>query len=75
MAAGVLKCDGDVLVSPDGAPLCTGTWTLVPAPVPFNPLTDIPPEHAALMFTTGFALYVPIWFAAMCCKAVLDQLK
>ncbi|WP_285960732.1 hypothetical protein [Pseudomonas tohonis] len=76
MTSGVLKClDGDVLVSTDGAPLCSGTWTLVPVPEPFNPLTDIDPAHASLMFSIGFFLFIPVWFTGMCAKAVLDMLK
>lgn len=74
MAAGVLRCDDEVSVSMDGAPLCSGVWTLVPVPEPFE-LSQIDATHAALMFSLGFTLVIPIWFAGMCARAVLSQLK
>jgi hypothetical protein len=75
MSSGVLKCaDGEVLISTDGAPLCSGTWTLVPVPEPFD-LSQIDPAHASMMFGLGFGIYIPIWFAGMCCQAVLSKLK
>lgn len=74
MSSGVLRCDDEVTIAMDGAPLCSGTWTLVPVPEPFE-LSQIDPAHAALMFSLGFALVIPVWFVGMTCRAVLSNLK
>lgn len=74
MASGVLRCDLEVTIATDGAPLCSGAWTLVPVPEPFE-LSQIDPAHAGLMFSLGFSLVIPIWFVGMCAKSVLSQLK
>lgn len=75
MSSGVLKCaDGDVVIATDGAPLCSGTWTLVPVPEPFE-LSQIDPAHASAMFGLGFGLIIPLWFCAMCCEAILKKLQ
>lgn len=73
MSSGVLRCDADVQVTTDGAPVCTGAWTLVPVPGPFE-LSQIDPVTAGQFFGVGFALVIPIWFTSMCCKAVLSML-
>lgn len=74
MSSGVLRCDADVTIATDGAPLCSGAWTLVPVPEPFE-LSQIDTAHAALMFSLGFSLVIPVWFIGMTCKAVLSHIK
>lgn len=75
MSSGVLRCaDGDVLIATDGAPLCSGTWTLVPVPEPFE-LSQLDPQQVATHFMLGFSLIVPVWFVGMCCKKVLSILN
>ncbi|MDG9858486.1 hypothetical protein N7403_31940 [Pseudomonas nitroreducens] len=75
MTSGVLKCaDGEVQIATDGAPLCSGTWTLVPVPEPFE-LSQIDPVHASMMFGLGFSLILPIWWVSRCAKAVLNILQ
>lgn len=74
MSSGVLRCSDEVTIATDGAPLCSGTWTLVPVPEPFH-IEQIDPSHAALMFSMGFSLIIPVWFVGMCCRAVLSQIR
>lgn len=74
MTSGVLRCDGEVAVSMDGAPLCMGTWTLVPVPAPFE-VDQIDPLYASQMIGFGFGLVASLWFVGWCCRAVLSMLK
>lgn len=75
MAAGVIQCqDGDVAISMDGAPLCSGVWTLVPVPEPFDIESA---DHASLAaaFFVGFTLVGTFWFAGRCFRALLSIIK
>jgi len=60
MSSGALICQGQVTIASDGAPLCSGVWSLMAVPEPFDPsqlvLTDL-----AAMFTYGFGL------VGLCC--------
>jgi hypothetical protein len=56
MSSGVLRCtDGVVTVAADGAPLCSGYWSLVPVPEPFGP-DALAAAELLPMFTYGFSL-------------------
>lgn len=57
MAAGALICTGDVTVAGDGAPLCSGYWSLVPVPEPFT-VNDQVIADFAVAFGVGFSLGV-----------------
>lgn len=75
MSSGVLRCsDGEVVIATDGAPLCSGAWTLVPVPEPFE-LSQIDAQHASMMFLLGFSLIIPVWFVGMCARQILSLLK
>lgn len=74
MSAGTIVCSGDVTVSPDGAPLCNGVWTLVPTPIPFDPL-DLDPTAMGQFFAAGFTVIAALWAVSRVCKAMLDLLK
>ena len=75
MSSGVLRCaDGEVQVATDGAPLCSGVWTLVPVPESFQ-LDQIDPTQASVYFGLGFSLVIPVWFAGMCVRKILSILN
>lgn len=74
MSSGVLRCDGDVAIATDGAPLCSGTWTLVPVPEPFS-LEMLDPAMLGAAFTAGFVIVGSCWFAGRCFRAVLSLLR
>jgi len=74
MAAGVLRCTGDVTVATDGAPLCSGVWTLVPVPEPFT-VEQLDPGMLAAAFTAGFVIVGTAWFVGRCARALLSLLN
>ena len=74
MASGVLLCDGDVAVSMDGAPLCSGLWSLVPVPEPFD-ISAVDPAFMAEPFFVGFTLVATIWFAGICFRKLLSMIN
>lgn len=74
MASGVLRCDGDVSVSMDGAPLCSGAWTLVPVPEPFDP-SQLDPALLAEAFGAGFTIVGTCWLAGWACRQLLNMIK
>lgn len=74
MSAGTIVCSGDIAVSPDGAPLCNGVWTLVPTPLPFDPM-DLDPLVMGQFFSVGFAVVATFWAVSRMCKTLLDLLK
>lgn len=74
MASGALLCTGDVTIASDGAPLCSGFWSLVPVPEPFD-ITTADPAMYAEAFFVGFTLIGTIWFAGICCRKVLSMIR
>lgn len=75
MTSGVIHCrDGDVTVSFDGAPLCSGIWTLVPVPEPFD-ISTADPEPFSVAFGVGFALIGAVWFAGRCARGLLSMIR
>lgn len=74
MSSGVLRCDGDVTVAGDGAPLCSGVWTLVPVPEPFS-LEQLDPVMLAAAFSAGFVILGTCWFAGKCFRVLLSMIK
>lgn len=74
MASGALVCTGDVLTTPDGAPICTSAWMLVQTPTPFDP-ASLDPASVAGAFGAGFGLVVFCWLSAYGIRAVLSMLK
>lgn len=74
MTAGVLQCVGQVTVAPDGAPLCSGVWHLVPVPEPFS-LEHIDPAQLGEAFMAGFVIVGSCWFAGWACRSLLSLLK
>ena len=75
MSSGVIRCDeGFVTVAADGAPLCSGVWTLVPVPEPFS-LDMLDPAQVAAAFMAGFVIVGSCWFAGWCFRSVLSMIK
>lgn len=74
MTSGVIQCVGDVTVSLDGAPLCSGVWTLIPVPEPFD-ITSADPVLLGQAFLVGFALIATIGLAGICCRALLSMIR
>lgn len=74
MSSGVLQCNGEVFVTPDGAPTCSGIWSLVPVPEPFD-VSQLDPATVASAFTAGFVIVGSIWFAGWACKALLSLIR
>ncbi len=75
MTSGVIQCtDGDVAVSLDGAPLCSGVWTLVPVPEPFD-VANIDPALLASAFAAGFTILGTCWFAGLCARKLLSMIR
>ena len=74
MTSGVIRCDGAVTIAPDGAPLCSGTWTLVPVHEPFS-LEMLDPAQLAEAFFAGFVILGSCWFAGWCFRSLLSLLK
>lgn len=74
MASGVIQCDGDVSVSMDGAPLCSGTWTLVPVPEPFD-VANLDPAILGQAYVIGFTLVGVSWFAGKACRILLSMIR
>lgn len=74
MTSGVIRCDGSVAIAPDGAPLCSGTWTLVPVPEPFS-LEALDPADVSAAFLAGFVIVGSCWFAGWCFRTLLSMIK
>lgn len=74
MNAGVIQCVGDVTVSMDGAPLCSGVWTLVPVPEPFD-IASADPVVFGQFFLIGFGLVAAVAVASISCKALLSMIR
>lgn len=74
MAAGALICTGDVTVAADGAPLCSGYWSLVPVPEPFTVNEQVIADFATA-FGVGFSLVFFCWASGWGIKTVLSLLK
>lgn len=74
MASGVIQCTGNVTVAGDGAPLCSGTWTLVPVPEPFD-VSQLDPAMVLSAFMAGFVIVATCWFAGWCGRALLNAIK
>lgn len=71
--AGSLVCDGEVSVS-GGAPVCSGTWTLVQVQTPFDPSTlDL--ASCAQAFGFGFITIAPVLLAIAGARALIHFLK
>lgn len=72
--SGALRCDGEVTIAMDGAPLCSGVWTLVPVPEPFS-VEQLNPADIAAAFTAGFVIVGSAWFVGYCCRTLLSMIK
>ena len=74
MNAGVLRCVGEVSVATDGAPLCSGVWTLVPVPEPFSP-EQLDSAMLADAFGAGFVIVGTCWFAGRMARVLLSMIR
>jgi len=75
MSAAVLRCtEGDVTVAIDGAPLCSGYWSQIPVPEPFD-ISLMDPVLLGQMWLIGFVLVGSIWFAGWCIRILLSMIK
>ncbi|MNZ27764.1 hypothetical protein D3C78_449850 [compost metagenome] len=74
MTSGVLFCDGSVSLTPDGAPVCSGAWTLQPVLAPFDP-AQLDPAMIAEAFGAGFTLVGSIWIAGWACRQLLNMIR
>jgi hypothetical protein len=74
MAAGVLLCTGDVTTTATGFPQCSGYWSLIPVPEPFD-ITLVDPEVFASFFIGGFVLVGTIWGAAFGIRLLLNSIR
>jgi hypothetical protein len=71
MASGVLRCTSDVVVASDGAPICSGTWELVPMPIPFE-VSQVDPVLFGQYLSFGFGLVLSLWVTARSIRALLN---
>ena len=53
--SGALICDGEVQITLDGAPVCSGAWLLQPVPLPFSP-EQVDPVILGTCFVAGFSI-------------------
>lgn len=74
MSSGVLRCDGVVTIAGDGAPLCSGVWTLVPVPEPFS-VDQLDPAMIAAAYSAGFVILGTAWFVGKMCRILLSMIK
>ena len=75
MSSGALLCtDGTVSIATDGAPLCSGFWSLVAVPEPFAISEQLIADCAAA-FGAGFGLVFTVWCMAWGFRAVLSLLR
>lgn len=74
MNAGVIQCVGDLSVSLDGAPLCSGVWHLVPVPEPFD-IAGADPVMLGQFFFVGFGLVAAVAVASICARALLSMIR
>lgn len=75
MASYILVCaDGSVSITPDGAPVCSGSWALSPASEPFV-VDEAAITVCSIAFSTGFGLVLSVWVLSVGFKAVLSLLR
>lgn len=75
MPSGALLCrDGDVTVSLDGAPLCSGYWAYAAVPEPFAVTPELVADCSAA-FGIGFGLVAFCWATAYGFRAVLSLFR
>lgn len=74
MTFSTLTCSGDVLLTAEGAPTCSGAWMLVQVPEPFD-VTTLDASALAQSFATGFIVCaVPICIG-LGAKALLNAIR
>lgn len=75
MTTGALLCtDGTVAIAADGAPLCSGFWSLAAVPEPFAISEQLIADCAAA-FGSGFGLVFFCWATAYGFRAVLSLIR
>lgn len=75
MASYILVCaDGSVSINPDGAPLCSGAWTLSPASDPFV-VDEAAIAACSIAFTAGMSLVISVYVLSIGFKAVLSLIR
>lgn len=75
MASGALLCvDGQVTLAADGAPLCSGYWSLAAVPEPFAVTPELV-QQCAEAFGLGFGLVFFCWASAYGLRAVLSLIR
>jgi hypothetical protein len=75
MSSGALLCtDGAVTIAGDGAPLCSGHWSLAPVPEPFA-ISETLIAQSAEAFGLGFGLVFTCWAMAYGFRAVLSLIR
>jgi hypothetical protein len=75
VSSGALLCtDGTVTIATDGAPLCSGFWSLVAVPQPFAIDAQLISDASAA-FGAGFGLVFTVWCMSWGFRAVLSLLR
>lgn len=75
MTTGALLCtNGTVSIAGDGAPLCSGYWTLAPVPEPFTVTPELIAD-CATAFGAGFGLVFFCWATVYGFRAVLSLIR
>lgn len=74
MTAFALLCDGTVAVTPEGGPLCNGTWVLQAMPTPFS-LDQLDPVLLGQAVVAGYSLVLTLWLTSRGIKALLDLFR
>ena len=74
MSSGALLCTGEVTIAGDGAPLCSGAWTLVPVPAPFA-IDEAAIQGFGVAFGVGFSLVFFCWFAGWSIKTIVSLIR
>ncbi|MCY1279468.1 hypothetical protein D9M68_328020 [compost metagenome] len=75
MSAYALVClDGSVTLTVDGAPLCSGSWTLSPVTEPFV-VDEAAIVACSQAFGVGFALVITCFVAGWGIRTVLSLIR
>lgn len=69
-----IVCEGDVIISVDGAPMCSTGWHTQVAVAPFD-ISQIDPAVATACFTAGFVLAITPWATAFGAAQLLKAIK
>lgn len=70
----LLGCDGLVSFTAEGAPLCSGSWVLQQAQLPFE-ISQLDPKMLSLAFSSGFVIVGSVVLAGWCARQLLNMIR